>query len=567
MLGWIGKLGLWRSAGTTSPVAPPNAAAESYPHRPANRDGFGYRGYDAGRIDRRDADFNPPMMGPNLDAEQTLALAVNRHRHLCDNHPLISGARRKLVNNVVGAGITLEADTGFEDLDAQLDERWEVLAAAVDAGRELSLGEQQREFMCEVFAGGDALVRDVMAPAWRDHAAGPVIELIERERVDAGTLTTTMARPGENTIRQGVEVDSLGRRVAYYVLPNHPADGVFSGVLRGVRVSAMDASLAMLRTRRGQLRGLPMALSVVALTRFAQKYGDAALSQALAAACLGVYLKGVTAPGLRAKGNKAPTQDTFTDVDGEPIEELEPGLVGFLPSGADLVSVVPNAPGPQFVDVHTMLERQEAAGIGMGFAEYTGDWGRMTFSSSRSEALDTRRFYRPLQVMVVAQHSARLWRAAVRHWVAQGLVKLTAEQARVFAEFPTRLYRIKATPPGWEWVDPEKEVNAALKEIGGVLNSPQNVCANRGQDFYKIAEQVCDAEKFWNDLRVKKGLEPLPLLAAIRQLSGPGGGGAPPNPNDPNSDEPPAAPAPKRKALEVGGGGRMAHLNGVNGHA
>ena len=532
-------------------------------------------GYEAGRQSRMDRNFNPSGAGPNLLADQTSELARRRIRWLCDNHPLIRGAKQTICDNVVGTGIKIEFRTGYPDLDEQLDDLAEVYFEAIDPNRSMTMGESQRLFMDEVFSGGECLQHHTMVTAFNDVPDGPAVELIDAERLPLGMLMAYSdgVLPNGHTLRQGVELDAIKRPVAYHVLTEHPEDGFTTALLqRTRRLDARDANLGFVRRRIGQIRGVPMPVAAVLLTRFAQKYGEAALAQAMAAACLGVFIKGVTAPGL-LKSQDGTTM--ATDADGNPIEEMEPGMVGFLPANADVVALSPNVPSPQFVPVSDLLERQQARGMGMGFAEYTGDYGRMTFSSSRSESLATRKMYRPLQVMVVRQHTWPICRAFVRWAIAMGLVKMTDQQRAEYALNRRKVFRIKATPNGWQWVNPAQEVSAAAQELAEGLTSPQEICASQGKDWEALMNQRLDAELAEQNKRIEMGLPPkAPKAGAAVQQAVPGSAPADkPKPAQPSNG---AKPGPTQNnnnndddedALFAIAGGELAErLNGVMQH-
>jgi capsid protein len=56
---------------------------------------------------------------------------------------------------------------------------------------------------------------------------------------------------------------------------------------------------------------------------------------------------------------------------------------------------------------------------------------------------------------------------------------------------------------GLPWIDPLKEVNADIASVKGFLNSPQNICKSRGDDFFGIVDQIADAKAYVE----KKGLD------------------------------------------------------------
>ncbi len=49
-------------------------------------------------------------------------------------------------------------------------------------------------------------------------------------------------------------------------------------------------------------------------------------------------------------------------------------------------------------------------------------------------------------------------------------------------------------PPGWQWVDPQKEVNADIAAIGAGLKSREEVVAARGRDIDELDAEIARAK-------------------------------------------------------------------------
>lgn len=461
-------------------------------------------GYQAGQQDRFDMDFAPATVGPNLLADQNLDLARRRSRWLVDNDALVAGARETFCANVLPTHIYPEPATEWPEVNEQISALFWEYAEGVDVARSRTLLEDQRLFAAEVFTVGEILPHFPIAPTWRGFAEGPATELIDTDRLDDGLA---LAGTGEKKIRQGVEFDSLGRPVAYHVLENHPADGAWNvgGRNQTKRITIADAELAFRRRRPGQVRGVPHLHAVMRTQRMIGRYKEAGLAQALAAACIGLYFKGISPATVlgNASGDRM-----ATDAHGNPIEALEPGLVGYLPRDADVEVKGGNLPGPQFDTTVKQFNRDAAKGAGLSYSEYTGDYAEATFSSERAAQLLTRRMVRPEQEFIWNKHTRPFYRRLIAWGIATGRLALPAQARAAWMENPEKLYAATVVWPGFEWVNPQQEAQAAAIELEmGTMSVPE-ICAARGQHFEDVVDRQLAFELYEKKQREALGLEP-----------------------------------------------------------
>ena len=97
-----------------------------------------------------------------------------------------------------------------------------------------------------------------------------------------------------NVIRQGIEFDRVGRRVAYHFLRRHPGDSTdpgFSG--ETVRVPATDVLHVIDPVEAGQLRGVSRFAPAIVKLFLLDQYDDAELDRKKVAA---MYAMFVTSP-------------------------------------------------------------------------------------------------------------------------------------------------------------------------------------------------------------------------------------------------------------------------------
>mgnify|MGYP000529381829 CR=1 FL=1 len=137
---------------------------------------------------------------------------------------------------------------------------------------------------------------------------------------------TGVARNG-NAIRQGIEFDRIGRRVAYHFFRRHPGDSTDPG-LSGeiVRVPASEVIHVIDPVEGGQLRGVSKLAPAIVKLFLLDQYDDAELDRKKVAA---MYAMFVTSPA--PENPLAPLDDEEVPVGVEispgQIVRLDPGEV------------------------------------------------------------------------------------------------------------------------------------------------------------------------------------------------------------------------------------------------
>lgn len=529
-------------------------------------------GYAGGRSDRRNDNWSPGNAGPNAVADLTLAELRNRCRDLARNHPQLAGAVNSIVTSVVGhSGIRVRPMTEWTDLNDQIRRLLRTDLLYVDPGRTITERVYQSELMIELIAAGELLTHFGYAGPWGRHSAGPCMESVVAERIDLGLNSST----GERIVRQGVELDAQGRTVRYHVYKSHPNDGGFMvgvpylGSRSMIELDAFECSMAMLRRQAGQVRGVPLAAPVVHELAFGKKVKDAALMSALSQACIGLTVTGGTPDKMRDKIGES---TELKDGDGNSVRKLVPGLVTYLPKGVDIEFHSPNLPGPSFESMTALIDRENAAALGQDIAGYSKDFGKATFSSIRADQLSVHRTYRFFQQLIFESQAQPWYEIKLEHWIAQGMIELSAEQREAWADprERCRILHCGMQSPGFGWVDPKQEATAADLAIKAGIRSRPDIIAEYGDDPEETLREQIAFEALEKELRKEAGLATGPVAPAA-----PAPGSQDPNedpdrhPDDPPEDEEESgrdgsdAHAMIRRAKA----GAAPHTNGVARHA
>jgi lambda family phage portal protein len=414
------------------------------------------RAYEGAQKGRRTQGWRTSSSGPITEVRAARKLLRDRSRDLVRGNAWAARAVAVKVSNQVGTGIRPRADTGKPELDALIDS----VHAAWSAG-------------CAPESGGDLYAAQALAARARSES-GEALLLLDRtgglkpggvplalQVLEADWLaddTDPLADP-RGGWADGIQFDSAGRRAAYrlWTAPPHESGLVSRRDTR--TVPAADLVHLYRQERPGQIRGVPDVSSVIMRMRDLEDYHDAALLLAKVQAVLGAF---VTQPPGPAG---SPLGASGTDAAGNRIEELAPGMIGYLAPGEDVKFLAPQGAGP-FAEYTRVALHLIAAGFGLTYHQLTGDLSQANYSSLRAGSLEFRRQIEQDQhLMLIPSLCEPIWRAFIAQAVLAGRLPREAEGAPA-----------QWTPPRFEMVDPNRDTMAAVAQVrAGAMTWPQMV--------------------------------------------------------------------------------------------
>lgn len=248
------------------------------------------------------------------------------------------GLIRRLISNQINTGLHLEAtpeekilgleEEALANWSEDVENRfalWGKNAYLCDQDERRSFGAIQEAAQLEALVAGDVLVVLRNDPRTRL----PRIQLISGGAVQ----TPYSGIPSGVKIEHGVELDGLGRHVAFWVLQG---DGTFKrlpayGEKSGRRLAWLHYGTD---NRLGDVRGMPLLGLVLQSIKEIDRYRDATLRKAVINSMLAMFIaKGQDKPGTKPLSGGAVKKGTATTItnDGSPrsynTAENIPGLV------------------------------------------------------------------------------------------------------------------------------------------------------------------------------------------------------------------------------------------------
>ncbi len=445
------------------------------------------RSFKASNSSRLTQDWVVSPLSADAAMRGHLSTMRARSRDLERNNEWIRGFLRTTENNVIGeSGITLQMrvrDPGGETLDEvandKLENRWRqwgrVGSCTVCGG--YSWIDLCRLVIRSVARDGEILLRLVPTED------GMRFQVLEADLLDE---SANFIASGGNEVRFGVEIDQFRRPVAYHLLGQHPGDLEFSTPhSRRIRVPANEIIHLFIRERPDQTRGYPWLVASMAGLKMLDGYAEAELMAArTGAAKMGFFTKA--------------TPETWTgevDDNGDLSMDASPGTIEELPMGVDFKSWDSDHPNAGYGDFVKSRLRGIATSLGISYTSLANDLESINFSSVRAGLNEEREVWKALQRFMI-QHFCEPF---FSRWL--DLELLSNRLGLPFSKkwkFDAPEFRGRR----WSWVDPKKDMEAAILAVRSGQKSLRQVIAEGGGDIYEVFQAIKADKKLETDLGI-----------------------------------------------------------------
>lgn len=456
------------------------------------------RRFDAASSGRRTDGWRTPSTSANSANAPALVTLRNRSRDLVRNNPYAAGAIDTIESNVIGTGIIPEPKGRSAKSTKDIKALWEEWGESTDCDADglLNFYGLQGLIMRTIAESGECLIRRLHRPSGNKLPVPMQLQVLEPDFIDV----TKNGEVNGGYILQGVEFNSSGKRVGYWLFPQHPGDIGYSGRsinIVSTRVDAADILHLYRVDRAGQVRGIPWGTSIIVKLRDYDELEDAHLVRSKVAACFSAFVYDREEPLDGVKSSE--TIGT----------ELEPGAIEILPPGKEIV--FPTVPSVSDDGHSSRVLHAVAKGFGVTYEALTGDFSAVNFSSGRMGWLEFQRNIEKWRWnMLVPRLCVPVWRWFREAAYLEGYSSLDSTATW--------------TPPRREMIDPSREIPAIRNAIRSGIKTLSEAIREQGNDPEALLlEWKKDA-----DMLDKLGLV---LDSDPRKISGAGG-----IQSDPNKD-------------------------------
>jgi lambda family phage portal protein len=408
---------------------------------------------------------------PDVDIIKDLPTLRARSRDQMRNSPLALGALNQTVSSVVGTGLSHSAqiDAEFLGLDEQAAEEWQNNAnrrfatwansADADIARTHNFYQLQDIFFRSWLESGDGLALTPMVK--RDGVDQLALQVIEADLVCNPNRTVST-----ETLVDGIEIDAFTREPKFmHVAAKHPGswkqDNTWTKVpIRGAKTGRRNVLHAFKALRPGQVRGVPWIAPILEPLKQLNRWTDAELNAAVVSSMFSVFLK--MDPEAFQSIYDEDAKDAIVSNASSWSGEMQSGKAVNLLPGESVESPAPGRPNPAFDPFWQAIVRQIGMALELPYEVLTMHF-QSSYSAARGALLMAWKFTRGRRDAMATAFCQPVYELWLENEVAQG--RITAP-----GFFADRVVRAAWCAGTWTGdgpgsIDPEKEVNAAIKRV------------------------------------------------------------------------------------------------------
>tara|TARA_R100000951_G_scaffold115394_2_gene123346 strand:- start:2 stop:1489 length:1488 start_codon:yes stop_codon:yes gene_type:complete len=456
------------------------------------------RSYYAANTGRLFADYVDSQRSSDSELHPVITRLRARSRDLARNNEYARRYLNLLKTNVVGQyGFKLQVkaldprgtlDTDGNSAIEMAFKAWGKRGNCTADGK-MSWVDVQKMVMEGLARDGEVFVIKHRGNSFHDSFA---LEFIEPDQVDE---EKNERLDNGREIRMGVELDKFRRPIAYHLLTSHPGDYDFASMVKSPkhkRVPADKVIHIFQPLRAGQTRGEPWMSPAMSSIKQLDGWREASIVAArMGASKMGFFT--------------SPAGDGFVadEMDGHvPMIDAQPGTFHQLPTGVNFETFDPQYPTSEFDSFHKSVLKGVASALGVSYTSLANDLEATSYSSIRQGALEERDYYRNIQQIMI-DHFVRpiyeAWLGAAMEVETVFMPIGTFDKFSVASEFRGR---------AWNWVDPMKEMNAAILGMKNGVLSLQDVAAQYGKDTEELLAEIQRDRDLMTQFGIKYALEP-----------------------------------------------------------
>ena len=457
-------------------------------------------GYTGARRDRRQTSSWNAVDGSadNVTLPDLPALR-QRSRDLMRNAPLATGAISTVVTNVVGTGLKVQSHLDREILKPFFNSEEEFDAFErhaerifrnwaenqdCDITRCQTFSEIQNLILRSALESGDIFIlkRCVQRP---NKTIDLALQIIEADRVANADY-----KADSSTLAGGVEMDSDGAPIAYFICNQHPEDYQNQQEKKFTRIPAFDkygnrqVYHIFNRIRPGLTRGVPYLAPVIESLKQLDRYTEAEIMSAVISAMFTVFVKSEDEEGLAPMTPLDESHGRRDDGD----YKLAPGAILDLQPGENIEIADPKRPNQAFDPFVQAILRQVGVALELPF-EILIKHFTASYSAAQAALVEAWKFFSARRKWLATQLCQPVYEMVISEAVAKGILK-----APGFFTNST----IRSAYLGAEWIGPPrgqidqlKEVRAANTRVTmGISTLAEETAMLTGGDFERKYPQI-----------------------------------------------------------------------------
>ena len=421
-----------------------------------------------------------------------LSTIRNKARELVQNNEFARRYIQLLINNVLGEnGIGLEMnvrdDNGQADEQANnlIERHWKKFSKAPTTDGALSMIDLQSQALSSTARDGEIFYQKVLNYGPNNFALFPI-------EADHLKDDHNLDRPGKGGIRLSVEKDKWGKVTAYHISENHPGDDAYGRIKI---VPSKEIIHVYKNDRARDTRGVSwFAPSIITLKHLKEYFKSELVASRIASGKAGFFVRSNN-EGEGFSGDRE-------NENGQMIMDIQPGSFSTLPQGVSLQTYDPQNPHSNFDNFTKTLLRKCAAGLGVSYNSLTVDLESVNYSSMRAGTLEEREFYKVVQKWMIEHFLQPVFESWLMHKLQRGDFEFQNGNRLPVAKFE-KFNSPRWVTRRWPWVDPSKDIKAAIDAIDNNLRSRGEIIAETyGGNHKDLMQKIYEEKELENELGI-----------------------------------------------------------------
>ena len=452
--------------------------------------------YNSGSLRRQAlSNWNPGSGDANSDLVYDLPTLRARSRDLARNAPIGGAAISTVVSNVIGTGLSMQSNPdarflGWTDEQAaewkrEVEAEWLLWCNSqdCDATRQNNFYGLQALAIRSMLESGDVIALTTAIPR-RGNPYALSIQLVEADRLcNKDNISDTSSKVA------GVTLDANGAAIRYDIAKQHPGS-ISKTSLQWTEVDAYSKNgrrnvlHLYVRSRPGQVRGVPFLAPVIEHLKQLARYSEAELQAAVVSAALAVFVRmdAEAFSSLFGEQDTARYIESATNWDGTVNTDLDGhGKAIRLLPGESIDTPDLGRPNANYDPFFLSMLKQIGPALEIPFEVLTKHFSS-SYSASRAALLDFWRVVRVRRDFMATYFCEPIKELWFEEAVALGRIRAPS----FFADPRIRqaYTRVSWIGDGPGSIDPLKEVNAARERVAlGISTREKESVAYDGGDW------------------------------------------------------------------------------------
>lgn len=418
--------------------------------------------------------------------EHEFLRSIELFRHYERNDPVVNAALSRLTSNVCQGGFTLDPQTGDDDVDRYIQQRWTEWSgspAKCDRRGRLTFNQIVELVFRSAVRDGDCCVVPLKSGTLKIYEA-------HRLRTPTGT---------KRNVVHGILLDDHRRPIEYWFTrePIEPLDAL-TRVGDTTQVKARDGEgnpqvfHVSRPTRESQARGASWLAPAVDVTEMHHGIQFAKMVQQQTVSCYSLITK--RGKSFRpedddADGAARKSRDEYLRNLHVPLQDIVPGTIYDALPDEELIGFSPNVPNEEFFSHAQLLLTFFAINIDLPLAVLLLDPSQTNFSGWRGAIEQARIAWKQIQRWLIGQLHTPVYLDWLRRLLATDSALRDAEERGV------DLYKHAFNPPAWAYIEPEKDARAQALQLHTGAKSRRKLKADLGESYDDDMPAVFDELK------------------------------------------------------------------------